>query len=613
MTPPRKRATSAKRSARTPAAKKAAPPPANPADKAPPGHRVWLLDGTYDDRATLQHHGARWWPTYGWAYTGPALPAALEPWRPRRYSWTEFIERSKVHRAGPTGNPAVDETTGTITLRPDQLDDVNTIVEAHRRGCPEFALASLVGTGKTVTTIAAAKRLPGVRRILVVMPLGVMPAWRRTLRDMGDGGKEWVFLNYQSTKRLLDQPAAARSAKKQATKNRIVASKGTPHTQWDLVICDESQWLGNPASQQSRVVDRAIEGPHGKPAFIIRMSATLANNPSQLAYLHRGLAWRTSTPSTGSITPEGFVEWCRRYGLHVEQSYGNNLSWTARGNPAEEASDIRKVRHLLFGGSPAWALRRVPDWPEQQRFLAPVDLTAAESAAYDVEWARFDAAMKNLRDAERSQARTIDDPRAHREATAAANAARRAGKSAGERYQQKAGLLRVPGTVDFIDTFLSKGVQVAAYCRHLVVLNELHRLLLDRNVPTAVYTGQNRDTREEQRVAYQQGRAKVILYTTSEGLNLHAGEKAVSGNNVPRVGLIAQPHWSPRASLQAEGRSQRDGTNAPCYYTYAAGTVEERVLESVLPAMRTVLAMMGDDTTALESLTADLGIPLIGV
>lgn len=572
---------------------------------------MWLLDADFSERATLQQHGAKLWPGYGWAYTGTQLPAALHQWRPNRYSWTEFTER-RLHTTTSFGDPRPDESTGTITLRPDQEEDVRTILRAHHAGCPEFALASLVGTGKTVTAVAAAKRIPGIRRILVVMPLGVMPAWRNTLRDMGDGGKEWVFLNYQSTKKLLDAPKEAHAAKKQATKNRHIASKGTPHTQWDLVICDESQWLGNPASQQSRVVDRAIEGPRGKPAFILRMSATLANNPAQLAYLHRGLAWRTGTPTHGSITSEAFVEWCQTYGLHVEQSYGNNLNWTARHNPEQEASDIRKVRHLLFAGTPTWALRRVPDWAEQQRFLTPVELTPAQRGAYETEWNLFKSAMRRLQNAEQAHANTSDTARKKALAQTIARE-RRAGRGAGIRYQQKAGLLRAEGTAHLIANFVDKGVQVGAYCQHIDLVKELLRLLKAQKIPTAVYTGQNRDTREQHRVAYQQGRAKVILYTTSEGLNLHAGEEAVRGNNVPRVGVIAQPHWSPRACLQAEGRSQRNGTEAPCYYTYAADTVEEKVLQTVIPSMRTVLAMMGDDTTSLETLSAHIGVPLIGV
>lgn len=94
---------------------------------------------------------------------------------------------------------------------------------------------------------------------------------------------------------------------------------------------------------------------------------------------------------------------------------------------------------------------------------------------------------------------------------------------------------------------------------------------------------------------------------------MHAGEKAVQGNNVPRVSIIAQPNWSPRLAAQAEGRAHRDGQIAPCYYAYALNTIEERIMHTLIPAMRTMLAMMGDDTTSLEALSADLGIPLIGV
>ena len=607
-----RRTTERKKQATKPASKRAAQP-SLPA--VPPGCSLWVLDGTWDDRGDLKSLGATWQPGYGWTYVGASLPAALRPYLPAPYSWAAFNERRLLRPNVTVGNATPDTSTGTITLRPDQVEDVNTIVNAHRAGCPEFALASLVGTGKTITAIAAAKRLSGVRRILVVMPLGVMPAWRRSLRDMGDGGKEWVFLNYQSTKKLLDAPASAAAAKRQATKNRQIASKGTPHTQWDLVITDESHWLGNPESQQSRVVDRAIAGPKGQPAFVIRMSATLGNNPAQLSYLHRGFAWRTGNPIKASITSEDYVAWCKTYGIGVEQSFGNKLTWASRSTPKAEARDIRKVRHLLFGGDPAWALRRVPDWPEPPRFLAPVELTPNERDAYDTEWALFKAAMGRVTSAERSHARiaATGDTSAARAAAHELSELKRAGRAAGIRYQQKAGLLRASGTADLIENFVTKGVQVGAYCQHIDVVEALRHNLEGKGLTVGTYTGRNTGTREDERVAFQRGATNVLLYTTAEGLNMHAGEKAVQGNNVPRVSVIAQPNWSPRLAAQAEGRAHRDGQIAPCYYAYALNTIEERIMQTLIPAMRTMLAMMGDDTTSLEALSADLGIPLIGV
>lgn len=592
-------------------------PALNPRDALLPGENLWVLTcNDWDMRGFLKSHGARYFPEYGWAYLGESLPDALRPYLPARHSWDAFVAHSLIPQSAPRGNPNPDARTGTITLRSDQEEDVATIVAAYRRGAPEFLNASLVGAGKTVTSIAAAKRIPGVRRILVLCPLGAIPAWRRTIDDMGDGGKEWVLLNYQSTKKLLTQPAAARAAKKQSTKNQRTVSHGAARAQFDLVIRDESQWCADPSSQQTRAVDKAIAGPAGThPALVMSVSATPCSDPSQASYLHRGLAWRTGQPVRAHITTDEYVAWCKRYGLGVEHGIANKLTWVHKKTPEAHGPDIRKLNHLIFGAHPPWALRRVPDWPEQQRFETPIELSPQEREAYDVEWSAFAAAMRALDAAQKHRESVTRSGERAQERAAATRLenARKAARDASVRYQQKAGLLRGASTAEYIALMVDKGFQVAVSCQHLAVVDDLRERLERRRIPTATFTGQNVTDREGERVRFQQGDATVILFTTAEALNLHAGETAVGGNNVPRVTVVAQPRWSPRQAVQVEGRGQRNGTAAPCYYLYAVDTIEEHVLRTVLPAMRNTLAIVGDDTTSIGDLARNIGLPLVTI
>lgn len=608
--PPRRRSTT---STRRKSAKTA--PQRSPSQACNPGEHAWLIDVPYDDRYAARSAGARWWPGYGWVYIGTEVPDALKQWLPIQYSWAAFVQRHLLDGDKTSGNPTPDNSTGGFTLRPDQDEDVAAVATARDSGAPEFLLGSLVGTGKTLVAVAAVKRMRDVRRVLVVCPLGVMPGWRNTLQVMGDGGKEWVFINYQSTKTLLHPPASAAAAKKTATRNKRIAAQGVPKVPWDVVITDESHALADTSTQQFKVMDRVIEGPAGSPAFSLRMSATAGSNPSQLAYLHRGLMWRTGNDPGATIDAEKFVTWAHEHGIHVDLSrYGKDVLWQPKTNPDDfgqfAETDLAKVRSLLFGGAPRWAVRRVPDWPEQQRILTPVDLTPAEWQAYDAEWKSYKATADEIvQAAARNAAASPQSSAERKQASKEAATLRMRGQSAKIRYRQKAGLLRAPHTADFINTMIDKGMQVGVSCEYLATVEALRVHLENKGIHVATFTGENRESREDQRVAFQRGECPVILYTPVEGFNLHAGETAVSGNDVPRIGVVAEPRWSPRRALQAEGRQQRDGRSAPCYYLYAAGTAEERVLQVVVPGMAGTLAMMGDNVEPLAALCTAMGMP----
>lgn len=622
--PPRSRTSTTRKSTRKAAPRKKATTSAtkaptkqpSPATAVGPGEHAWLVDVPYEARSLASSAGAKWWAGYGWVYIGTSLPPILKHWTPARYSWSEFVQRTILNPGSTPGSAEPDHGTGTFTLRPDQEEDVQAILDAHAATSPEFLLGSLVGTGKTPVAIAAVKRMPGVRRVLIVCPLSVAPGWRRTIADMGDGGKEWAIINYESTKKLLEAPASAATAKKASTKNRRITEQGTPKVPWDVVITDEAHYLGNPLSQQFRVVDRVIEGPAGTPpAFALRMSATAGSNPAQLSYLHRGLLWRSGETPMSSISAEQFVQWCTDRGINIGMSrFGNGLAWDAKGNPAAEESDLRKMRHLLFGGRPVWALRRAPDWPDQQRILTPVEFDQSEWSAYQAEWSTFESTMRALASARTKAAHLaeVGTPAQKKKAAKEAAQLRVKGLAALTQYRQKAGLIRAPGTADFIANMVAKGVQVAVSCEYLGTVTALHDSLTKKGIPVAVFTGQNPQEREAERIAYQRGEKTVILFTPAEGFNLHAGEVAVGGNTVPRVTVVAEPRWAPKKALQIEGRSQRDGTVAPCYYCYATGTVEEKVLRTVIGGMKSTLSLMGDDTSPIQDLSAALGVPLIG-
>lgn len=781
------------------------------------GERVFVLDVPFAERAVASHHGARWYPGLGWGWVGRRLPGALYPYYPKPYSWQAW-QAADLARFGD-GDPTPDASTGSLTLRPDQAEDVDIILAARRAGCPEFLLASDVGVGKSPVTVAALKRMPGVANILVVAPLPVLANWRRHLEEMGDGDKRWCLINYDSVKRLLTPPPSAEKAKRTRTKNQHTAHRGVGKVAWDVVVTDESHLCfpageqvatehgpmdiatlvgmdaserprvysqkedgttrlsavtmgfvspmkplvrvihehgefvctedhpvhtkergyvpaidlrglpegvhpeagaagdvltlllepaesgaqdrdeglrgvpgalqrspgegvlegvpsgaevptsgagvralrgdvrdrrqhapdqevevpgspqgahprasrvvrvevlergggsgprgggrgdqvynisveddenyfvngvlvhncANPASQQSAAVERIISGPPGhRPAFVLRLSATAGSNPAQLSYLHRGLAWRTGEPVRASVTAEEYQQWCQDRGITVTPGrFGSGLAWE------RNADDLVRMNHLLFSGAPKWAIRRRPDWPQQQRFLLPVDLDGDEMDAYEREWSEFRSAMKEI---ERARARAAASHTAA--ASRAVSAARAKGLAAQTRYRQKAGLLRARSTAEFVAEMVTKGRQVAVSCEYLGTVQAVVEALGKAKVPVVTFTGENRDTREADRLAFQRGEVPVIVFTPAEGFNLHANDTMVSGSSTPRVTVVAEPRWSPKKALQIEGRTNRNGHEAPCWYAYSTGTVEEKVLKTVIRGMNDTAVINGDN------------------
>lgn len=558
-----------------------------------------VLDVPYEEVPLARREGAENYPGFGWVHIGAELPAALAPYAPKPYSWEAWLT---ADLKGSMGNPAPDASTGAFTLRKDQEEDAAAILNSRQQGLPEFLLGSNVGVGKTPTTIAAVKRMPGVRTVLVICPLPAAAGWRTHLLQMGDGGKRWCIINYESTKKLLLPKSGNRtSGRATRSKNLRLVQSGTPRFGWDVVIRDESHRCGNPESQQTRACDKIISNPpQQRPAFVVDLSATAGANPAKLSYLHRGLAARSGETSRSHISADDYVDWCKTRGISVTRGgFGNALTWE------KNKSDLMKMNLLIYKGLPQWAVRRVPDWPEQQRIPVPIELTAHETAAYKQEWRQFHKTLREIEKARRS--RSAGGVRASPSGTE-----RTKGAAAQMRYRQKAGMLRAQGTAGFVAEMVEKDTQVAVSCEFLKTAQKVREELAAKGIRVSMFTGENRDEREQERIAFQRGHTEVIIFTTTEAVNFHAGESTIAATTTQRVTVVAEPRWSPTAALQVEGRTQRNGTSAPCYYTFATDTAEEKVLRVVTEGMQNIATINGDPTVNFDQFLGEaLGVPLV--
>jgi SNF2 family DNA or RNA helicase len=538
---------------------------------------MWhLLDVPYQLRDTAKYAGARWdGEMRRWAWYGVDLPRGLQPFAAQPYSWEAWLQDDTNGGWLYTPRPSA-----PITLRAHQLDAAAAIQKAAECGRPGFLLADDVGLGKTYSTIAGVDALGENLRVLVLSPLSVIAHWRRSIQAMDTGRNRWCVLNYDRVKNLLEAPnAPAGRNQRKRTKNRDHALKGTSIVEWDVIILDEAHKLRNPLSQRSAATRRVIAG--GQDTFCVFLSATAGQNPLELSYLSPMLAHATGSKVKDLSDFEG---WCLEQGFSVKRGSFGQWSWTR----SEE--ELERMNKLLFSRTPPYGIRRRPQdlagWPELQRIAFPQDLDPAERTLYEEAWEEFCRAMELETKGKHSK-----------------NAL-----TAALRLRQKASLLRCDQTASLAADLVEDGHQVAISVQFLDTANRIQDALRAKKIHTARVTGElSAPEREVERVRFQRGEASVVLFTVTEGISLHANEKAVDASNATRSLLLHDMRWSALDVAQIEGRCHRDGENAAVWYLFAPDSVEEKVARAVLQRLEDMGDMLGDDTTGLDALWDAVG------
>jgi hypothetical protein len=405
--------------------------------------------------------------------------------------------------------------------------------------------------------------------VLIVCPKGAIPQWRRTITGSPETGKDITIINFERTKSFMAPPAVSNKRSTRA-KNNELAKLGTLKRRWPLVVIDESHRIRNPASQQGLVCRHLAAAA----AFTIYMSATAGQSPHELSYLGRLLALATGG-SAGDM--DEFRALMKR--LKIGRPKGRWKNWSWEPNVA----DRQVMAELLYKGENAIGLRRRPEqiagWPEVQRELTPTAMDADATRLYEATWREF-----------------------RRELGLAGGSTRRpAGWAADLRFRQKASLLRVKGTTDFVDDLLGNGQQVAISVAFLETSAMLVESLQDRGRSVGEINGtQTGEENERTRLAFQTGKIDVVIFTVTESISLHKAE--MPGGDRERSLVVHDMRHSAIQLQQIEGRCHRDGQRAIIYYTFAEGTVEEKIAAVVIARMASMDGMAGDDTALLEEI-----------
>jgi hypothetical protein len=253
---------------------------------------------------------------------------------------------------------------------------------------------------------------------------------------------------------------------------------------------------------------------------------------------------------------------------------------------------------------------RAAPWGPAPLELMPVELDADEMAAYRTLWKSFQQALAAL--AAGAGLTRSDAPSGGRIGRTAANMQ---GRAAVLRFRQKASLLRVPATVAWVRNQVENGYQVAVSCEFLgAAALPIAQALTAAGIAVARIHGSAAGEvidLEQERIAFQTGAARVVVFTPTASLSLHASEHLADGTYstaVSRVGLMHNVRYSGLAGRQILGRTHRDHQVSPWWVSYAEGTVEEGIAQVMIERFRASADTAGADSSALGQVAEQLGV-----
>jgi len=537
---------------RRPAAKKPAPPEL---PVAGPGERVWVLAVPFRAPAP----GAQWHKgLQAHVYAGRALPAELAPYESTPYSLERFVEDEL--NASPRPVPA----GRAMEPRQQQWDGADAIAAHAAAGGRVFLLGDDPGVGKTGTAILGVRLLAEQREVTCVLVVADRPAaitiphWARSIAGFGDGGLRWCVTTWD---RL----------------GKLAALQRTTGRRFDVVVADEAHMVRHTTTQRWKHWKAVSGSARVKDApFVVAATATPAHTPLELPYL---------APQFAAAHGESLRDWSdlparlAAKGFHVERGrYG----WQWTDDPDLRRADLTRLQGWLTGGEPPASLHRSAPWGPVSVSGTPVALTPAERASYESGWQEFRAEMQLARKG-RQTAR---------------------GRAALLRFRQKAGLIRVQATVDWVRAQVEADRQVAVSVEFVeTAADPIREALLDSGIAVAGIYGRDRFDVEAERLAFQSGKAPVCVFTVTASISLHAGELLPDGSTaseLPRVGLFHQPRFSGIQARQVTGRTHRDGRSSPWRIAYAEDTVEEQVARVMVERLAVSGSTAGADTSSLR-------------
>lgn len=490
--------------------------------------------------------------------------------------------------------------------------------DTHMYLCTE----SFIPTHNTLTTLTAVTAIAkksgatkdNKKTLLVVCPKGVIPQWRQTIRNYPAStiNLRIMVINYQQLNKLIESPEKAKQAKRARTKNRNTAAGGKPKFDFDFVVFDESHALKNYPSSSTSLAAVNIAKLNsayvkGKSPFVVFSTATPGSSPLNFSVMSGFLARLVSdSPSAKTVFPSQWGDFLANQGFSVKKGKSGytwaSVPWFGKNSdkPEERAkyeklvkqSKLQQRKDAVRIGKAlsrpiAPFLKRSPKdiagWPEQQIIPMPLELSAKQRPVYEEAWSRFRRWLKLTPAKSDPKGALVENLR----------------------YMQKCSLLQVEPMIDPVVEWVDDGKQVYIAVQFMETLDAYKTRLAEKKIPCVEISGRNVKERENERIRFQKGLAKVVLCTVTSGISLHADEILPDGTKASsneRISIIHDLRNDPNQTGQSLGRAHRDGVNSLTYIPYFEDTVGEKTVNSFINKFANMKSMLGESKNEVDYL-----------
>lgn len=487
--------------------------------------------------------------------------------------------------------------------KPHQIVAGRKILESWKLGSQGFLISDGTGTGKTISTLYGTSLIAksmhktpmNPMKVLIVCPKAVIPSWRQTLRSYPQAViLRPLIINYQSLNKLISAPESAAKAKSIRVKNRRTARSGKPRIKFDLIIFDEEQYLKNYNKSAVSLAAATISNisssySRGKSPFVISSTATPGTNPLELAMMSPWLSRLIDSREQRYIPPSQWGKFLQARGFTITGK-STSLSW--RGSEKSMNDDVHTIAKALEKDNAPYIMRNPSDidgWPEQQIIAIPIDIGASGMIQYKLAWNEFRTQMLLAKKTGDTQSPLV----------------------AALRFRQKSSILKAKSIADFAIENVKSGKQVFIGCEFMDTIEVLGREFSKSRIPYVEYSGRNESTREQCKLDFQHGKAKVILCTVVAGQSFQSGEILSDGTratDADRITIIADVRNRVIDTYQQMGRCHRDGKNSVCYCPYADGTIDLKVINTFINKMRHMDIMLTNynGSDYLDSIMEDI-------
>lgn len=490
------------------------------------GKKVFIWQGTYEERHIPKNAGFRWDPNRKVWYTFDTDRVALLS----DYADAAVQEYLKSFNAQENRNVLLSVPEG-LHLFPYQEEGAKFLLRRT-----SALLADDMGLGKTAQVLVAINSDPEIHSVLVICPASVKLNWVRE-------AKRWLTREFRVAylSGRTPEPLDLSGNVLYVINYDIAAawSKELSRHLWDVIVLDESHYLKNTKAQRTK----AILGSKIGQEFPLRSKRRIALSGTPI--VNRPVeAW----PVLAWLDPErwgNFWAYAKRYC----GAYHNGWGWDFSGASNLEELNARLRKTIMLRRTKNEVLKDLPSKIRQVLEL-PANGASSIIRREREEWERWQDEIAKAKAA-------VELAKAESEealAQAFANLQRvvRVAFNEMSKVRHEVALAKAPVAVEHIRDVLESKEKVVVWVHHRDVAEILVDGLKDYN-PVVVLGGVSAEERAEAVRRFQEDSSVRVfvggITAAAEGITLTAADTAI----------FVELDWRPGKLLQAEDRIHRIG------------------------------------------------------